>query len=207
VLPMANKTFTLMNPLCGSTKCRSVQGLKDHLKDRHDQHLCEVCLEHKKAFLGEQARYTRAALDVHTAKGDPGRGFFGHPQCKFCKRRLYDADQLYDHLMKQHFACDICEGRGIRHNFYRNYGDLQRHFRAEHFLCEDPRCLEQKFVVFADQVSFQAHVIASHPEQGVSRRVAVNFRIRGQRGAGEGAEEGPTGEPQGDEGDEVRCWG
>jgi hypothetical protein len=47
----------------------------------------------------------------------------------------------------------------------RDYAELQRHFRAAHFLCEDTRCLAQRFVVFEEEVGLRAHVLASHPEQ------------------------------------------
>lgn len=70
-------------------------------------------------------------------QGDPQLGQSGHPRCEFCKTRFYDAAQLHDHLVKDHYSCHICERQGILHKYYRDYTDLERHFRSEHFLCEE----------------------------------------------------------------------
>lgn len=133
----------------------SLRGLKDHLRERHERFLCDVCVENKKVFLGEQIRYTKEALSGHQKEGNPEIGFKGHPLCEFCQKRYYDGNHLYDHLIKQHFSCDLCEKEGIRHKYYKNYNDLENHFRQTHFLCEDMRCLEKKFVVFSNPIDFQ----------------------------------------------------
>ena len=70
-------------------------------------------------------------------QGDPKLGQAGHPRCEFCKTRFYDAAQLHDHLVKDHYSCHICERQGILHKYYRDYTDLERHFRSGHFLCEE----------------------------------------------------------------------
>lgn len=35
--------------------------------------------------------------------------FFGHPACNFCNRNFYDTGHLYQHFVKAHYSCDICE--------------------------------------------------------------------------------------------------
>lgn len=39
-----------------------MQSLKDHLRDRHDSFLCDICLENKKVFLGEQTLYSKVGF-------------------------------------------------------------------------------------------------------------------------------------------------
>lgn len=80
---------------------------------------------------------TAAVLSFVTTQGDPQLGQSGHPRCEFCKTRFYDAAQLHDHLVKDHYSCHICEKKGILHKYYRDYTDLERHFRSDHFLCEE----------------------------------------------------------------------
>jgi len=172
-----------------SAKCKSTRSLRDHLREKHDRFLCEVCLENKKVFLGEQIRYAKPQLDRHLTKGEPDKGFDGHPMCRFCRKRQYDSTALYEHLSRQHYECDICLRRGVKYKYYRDYPMLEEHFRDNHYLCEDPRCLEEKFVVFANQMDLQAHQLQRHPEHGASRRVMVNFRVRGQTNTNEGRTE------------------
>ncbi|GAB5030266.1 avr1b-1 avirulence-like protein [Nannochloropsis oceanica] len=178
-------------PGCGLL-CRSLPSLREHLQRAHERFVCDVCVEHKKAFLGEQTLYTRGELARHRDKGDASRGFFGHPACEFCKQqRFYDTGALYQHLVKNHYSCDLCERHaGIQHRYYRDYPDLERHFRQEHHLCEDPRCLAQRFVVFANPIDYQGHLLAAHPDQAPSssRKLAVAFKVK--KGGSEGGEEG-----------------
>jgi len=107
-------------PGCG-LMCRSLPSLREHLQKAHERFLCDVCVEHKKAFLGEQTLYSRGDLARHREKGDASRGFFGHPACEFCKQqRFYDTGALYEHLLKNHYSCDLCERHaGIQHRYYR----------------------------------------------------------------------------------------
>lgn len=168
---------------CGGfrSRCKNMQSLRDHLRDRHESFMCEICVENKKVFLGEQTLYTKGKLQRHIEKGEPEIGFFGHPMCKFCQKRFYDTMHLYDHLTKNHMQCDLCEKAGVRHKYYRDYRDLEKHFKAAHFLCDDPHCLEQRFVVFYTDIEYQAHLVSTHPELAVSRKVPVQFKVRGSR--------------------------
>jgi hypothetical protein len=68
--------------------------------------------------------------------GDPKHGFFGHPRCEFCRARFYDKSHLFEHLTKEHYTCHLCEAAGQLHKYYRDYNDLERHFRKDHHLCE-----------------------------------------------------------------------
>jgi hypothetical protein len=53
----------------------------------------------------------------------------------------------------------VCSARPGQFEYYRNYDDLEMHFRNDHVLCEHPDCLAKKFVVFASQVEIKVGFI------------------------------------------------
>jgi len=73
--------------------------------------------------------------------------WFGHH--KTLTSCLSPKDDIFQHLMKQHYTCHICEKNGIKYHYFKNYKTLERHFRQQHFLCEERTCLNEKFIVFA----------------------------------------------------------
>ncbi|GLE10816.1 hypothetical protein PINS_up023067 [Pythium insidiosum] len=192
----------LREPMCPrcDKKLSTVAALKTHLQDVHQQQYCGICLEHKKVFLQEQELFTKEQLKAHAAKGNPREGFAGHPRCDFCFSRFYSNTELFDHLHKNHFECDICvRSLGVQNRYYKDYPDLENHFRAEHFLCEEPSCLAKKFVVFKSHIDFQAHMATEHPHIKISRKIDVHFTVRraanndsgggGGSGGGSGADQ------------------
>lgn len=171
----------LRDPVC--KKCgknfSTLAALKTHLLEAHQLQYCAICLEHKKVFLQEQETLSKDALKRHNNKGTPREGFTGHPRCDFCFSRHYSTTELYDHLHKNHFECDIClHSMHIQNRYYKNYADLENHFRADHFLCEEPICLSRKFVVFKSHLDMQAHLTEVHPHIKTSRKIDVHFTIR-----------------------------
>lgn len=171
----------LRDPVCA--KCgknfASLTALKTHLLDVHQLQFCAICLEHKKAFLAEHELFSKEQLKRHNTKGTPKQGFPGHPRCDFCFSRHYSTAELYDHLHKTHFECDIClHALHIQNRYYKNYPDLENHFRADHFLCEEPVCLMKKFVVFRSHLDMQGHLAKEHPHIKTSRKIDVHFTIR-----------------------------
>ena len=46
---------------------------------------------------------------------------------------------------------------GILYKYYKDYSKLEIHFKNEHYLCDDPLCLEKKFVVFPNSIDLAAH--------------------------------------------------
>ncbi|CBJ28569.1 C2H2 zinc finger protein [Ectocarpus siliculosus] len=164
----------------------------------------QICLKNRKVFIMEQVRYTNLELQQHIVSGDPQLGQSGHPRCEFCKTRFYDAAQLHDHLVKDHYSCHICEKQGILHKYYRDYTDLERHFRSEHFLCEEEECLQKKFVVFDSEIDLAAHTLQMHPHKPIKRQIQVNFKVKRSNWDGTGDEEKDAEEKKQDE--EVHEW-
>jgi hypothetical protein len=48
----------------------------------------------------------------------------------------------------------------IKHHYYRH---LEDHFRSEHFICEDPICIAQKYKVYLSCLELTTHQIQAHP--------------------------------------------
>ena len=85
----------------------------------------------------------------------------GHPLCEFCDERFFDDEALFKHLRKDHYFCHFCDADGFQY-FYAEYADLRRHFEKDHFLCKEPECEEQKFVVFRTEIDFKGHCLERH---------------------------------------------
>ncbi|CAL0302369.1 unnamed protein product [Lupinus luteus] len=143
---------------------RSIGQLKGHLFHRHKLHMCSLCLEGRKVFICEQKLYTRAQLNQHINTGDSvvdgsesdRGGFMGHPMCEFCRTPFYGDNELYTHMSTEHYTCHICQRQHPgQYEYYKNYDDLEIHFRQQHFLCEDESCLAKKFVVFQSEAEMK----------------------------------------------------
>jgi len=120
-------------------------------------------------------------------------GFKGHPECRFCRKRFYGETELYQHMHTTHEECFICRrGAPHRHVYYRDYPDLENHFRQAHYPCEHPNCLEQKFIVFATEQELRTHTAREHGQtltkqekkQALTVPVAFNYRRPGEREEG-----------------------
>ncbi|KAK3034659.1 hypothetical protein RJ639_033614 [Escallonia herrerae] len=139
---------------------RNIEQLKGHLFHQHTRLMCSLCLEGRKVFICEQKLYTRAQLNQHISTGDSEvdgtererGGFMGHPICEFCRTPFYGDNELFLHMSTDHYTCHICQRQHPgQYEYYKNYDDLEAHFRGEHFLCEDETCLAKKFIVFQSE--------------------------------------------------------
>lgn len=131
--------------------------------------MCDLCTRHKNVFTHEHDMFSDKALTEHMRHGDdkPGAvdqtGFRGHPLCGFCGARFYDGDKLYEHCRNKHERCFICDRNDSRQpHYFRDYSELEVHFKKDHFLCSDRECLEKKFVVFASEMDLKAHQLSEH---------------------------------------------
>ncbi|KAL6624748.1 hypothetical protein ACP70R_032069 [Stipagrostis hirtigluma subsp. patula] len=153
------------------SKFRSIEQLKGHLFHAHRLYMCNLCLEGRKVFICEQKLYTRTQLTQHMKTGDSEvdgseverSGFSGHPTCEFCKCSFYGENELYTHMSREHYSCHICQRLYPgRYEYFRNYDELESHFRKDHFLCEDEACLGKKFVVFQSEAELKRHNAMEH---------------------------------------------
>ncbi|KAM6551209.1 hypothetical protein CsatB_001017 [Cannabis sativa] len=172
---------------------RSIEQLKGHLFHKHRLSMCNLCLEGRKAFICEQKLYTREQLKQHTSTGDSEvdgteserGGFSGHPPCDFCKTPFYGNNELYSHMSTEHFQCHICKRQHPENDdYYKNYDDLEMHFRHSHFLCEDEACLAKKFIVFQSEAEMKRHNTVEHggrmsrSKRNAALQIPTSFRYR-----------------------------
>ncbi|KAK9858006.1 hypothetical protein WJX84_008852, partial [Apatococcus fuscideae] len=142
---------------------------------RHVQHdlgltFCDICLGGRKVFIAEQVLYTKGDLHKHVRTGDlegplAESGFKGHPDCRFCRKRMSTT---------------------------RDYNELLEHFRHEHYMCEHPVCMERKFVVFLTEAEMKQHAAREHggnmsrQERRQALTIPVNLQFRRDGGQEEG---------------------
>ncbi|XP_061366223.1 E3 ubiquitin-protein ligase HEL2-like isoform X2 [Gastrolobium bilobum] len=172
---------------------RNIGQLKGHLFHRHKLQMCSLCLEGRKVFICEQKLYTRAQLNQHISTGDSEvdgteserGGFMGHPMCEFCRTPFYGDNELYTHMSTEHYTCHICQRQHPgQYEYYKNYDDLEIHFRQEHFLCEDEACLAKKFIVFQSEAEMKRHNATEHggrmsrSKRNAALQIPTSFRYR-----------------------------
>lgn len=147
------------------TVASDMKSLSDHIRQEHEKTICTICSRFKKAFPSELKIYTQKQLQNHQMRGDE-KGFKGHPLCKFCKgKRFYSDDELRVHLRESHEKCHVCDQLDPSNpQYFKNYEVLEEHFKHDHYSCRVQSCLDKKFVVFADELDLQAHMITEHRE-------------------------------------------
>ncbi|GLH02957.1 E3 ubiquitin-protein ligase ZNF598 [Gryllus bimaculatus] len=202
----------------GRPAFRTFQNLKDHMRKEHELHYCDLCVDNLKIFTGERRCYTRQELAQHRRKGDPDdRSHRGHPLCEFCDQRYMDNDELFRHLRRDHLFCHFCDADGF-HRYYSSYDYLRDHFRADHFLCEEGSCMDEKFTsAFRSEIDLKAHRASVHGRTmgkaaaKQARTLELEFtlapRPRPERGGGGGGGGGRPGQPGGRRATTITtCW-
>ncbi|QLG74925.1 hypothetical protein HG535_0H02520 [Zygotorulaspora mrakii] len=166
---IAKATLDLLKYTCSicdserKTDFGSFKKLNGHLKSVHNKAICMICANNNHAFPSELKIYTQNQLRNHQTKGD-SEGFKGHPMCAFCPGlRFYSDDELYVHMRNHHEKCHICEKIDpTSPQYFKDYDQLFEHFKNCHYICTHPTCLENKFVVFRDELELQAHILKEH---------------------------------------------
>lgn len=160
-------------------KCKVIEKdykkLMEHYELKHNRKMCNLCVEHKQCFPYEQQDFTPKDYDKHIKIGGTD-GFKGHPYCEFCDIRFYDDTAIFTHLIRDHFECSICTKENIKLKYYNKYENLENHYRREHFICEDPICLEKKFIVFSSEIELASHNAVHHPH--LSRAINLHFSYK-----------------------------
>lgn len=160
-----DETSTLLDltcPECQASFARFGQ-LNDHVRSHGGRQYCDICATHQRSFLCELRLYTPKELERHVNDGDR-KGFKGHPRCRFCRsKRFYSDDELTVHIRDRHERCYICDqDLYVLKDYYRNYDDLYDHFKALHYVCLIPLCVEKRFVVFREDLDLTAHMLKEH---------------------------------------------
>ena len=164
-------------PLAGcGQRFPSESAMVKHIKDRHGQSICPLCLEHQSLFVSEHRLMSDAQLKAHLKA--PGKD--GHPLCQFCDKRFFDAPALYRHMRAQHETCPLCPAEH-QHRFYATIPDLDDHMRAEHYPCT--QCREARVVAFATHSELSSHMLAQHNVRAPSLTASLVHR-KGNGGGG-----------------------
>ncbi|KAI9281814.1 hypothetical protein BY458DRAFT_552596 [Sporodiniella umbellata] len=184
---MRNDTRKLLQHECPTYECDAaftrVTDLKKHVRETHGKKLCDLCLRFKKVFSREQSLFNITTLQKHHQLGDSlqgssaNEGFTGHPECKFCKTRFYGPDELFKHCREKHEECHLCVKKGVKDQYFKDYEELENHFDEHHYLCKNTNCMEDKFVVFNDEIELKAHEINEHPSASTRQKRNKQGRV------------------------------
>jgi hypothetical protein len=160
-------------------KRKDSKELRGHYFGEHKMHMCLLCIEFKQVFPSEQHVYNQQEYERHLRQGDQD-GCNGHPNCEFCKKRFYDSTALFGHLARDHYSCHVCTNHfGVKFRYMDQYKDLESHYRKEHYFCEEPGCVERRFVCFATDVELLTHRIQYHPHLADKNRcIPIQFKYK-----------------------------
>ncbi|KRY18766.1 Zinc finger protein, partial [Trichinella patagoniensis] len=116
--------------------------LEEHMRHQHQRFPCDICT----LFSEERQFFTRVALARHRRIGDDKKlGERGHPLCKFCDERYFDADTLFRFASYLFYTLSHCP---LFLPFLLHTPDaLKDHFRSSHFLCEIDDCANATYGV------------------------------------------------------------
>ncbi|KRX85087.1 Zinc finger protein [Trichinella sp. T6] len=139
--------------------------LEVHMRHQHERFSCDICTVNLTLFSEERQFFTRVALARHRRIGDDKKlGERGHPLCKFCDERYFDADMLFRHCRTVHHFCHFCSSNKMN-DFFPTLDALKDHFRSSHFFCEIDNCANEPYgVVFENKVDYQCHLNSNHSE-------------------------------------------
>ena len=185
ILKFINNLLGFACGTCFDRSSNSVNQLEKHLLILHKLHMCQVCIATGRFFVSELRRFTPEELEQHQIQGAPADGLDPHPLCNFCRpQRFYDDQELYHHMIKEHFQCDVCRNMGNGNRFFKSYEVLNDHFHEVHYCCQQPECLSKRFVVFESEIDLQGHMARSHPRVKFKRSIMINFTVGRSGGQG-----------------------
>ncbi|ELA41718.1 uncharacterized protein VICG_01222 [Vittaforma corneae ATCC 50505] len=136
--------------------------LMTHFKSKHSSLLCGTCLENNHQFWYEYFSYTPETLSLHRKGQLKESGFDGHVHCPFCSFWIYNKDLAKKHCNEEHQLCTVCDSMGVKFQFYRNFSELETHFRSKHYCCDNPVCVKNHCYVYAYKSEICAHSLAHH---------------------------------------------
>jgi len=178
----------------------TLEELSTHLLEEHGRMFCNTCLYNRKCFLHEQLLYDPVDMDRHYSEGD-NLSVLGHSHppipvhagCDFCHTYFYSADELLEHMNREHQLCAICERQHHSNKYYRDVASLSLHYEEQHYVCYHENCLHDshRLVVFATEDELWLHETTAHSMhvQTSTRAKKQGTRICLQMGAASYREE------------------
>ncbi|XP_063703153.1 E3 ubiquitin-protein ligase ZNF598 [Culicoides brevitarsis] len=150
--------------LCTDRVFTTFEALRMHIRKQHDLFFCDLCVTHIKLFPWERQLYTKTEIATHRRIGDKNvSSHKGHPLCEYCDTRFFDKDALYKHLRTEHYFCHICQDTEGSNDFYEDIVSLRKHFKANHFVCEEGNCVNEDFTsVFRSEIDLKGHKAIHH---------------------------------------------
>lgn len=186
------ETVLLLRFNCPDTNCEvACAGWKDykaHVKREHNRLVCQLCITNKKIFAHEHTLHTEQSLAAHERAE--------HRLCEYDRLWFYSDDELFSHMRDKHEQCHICKARGTeeeRWKYYRDYDMLEKHFKKHHYLCQNPQCLKDKFIVFDTELDFKAHQVEVHGNELSTKERREAMRIEANFSYDDGAESSRSG--------------
>mmetsp|Transcript_5526 Transcript_5526/g.8415 ORF Transcript_5526/g.8415 Transcript_5526/m.8415 type:complete len:964 (+) Transcript_5526:75-2966(+) len=161
--------ISLSCPKCGE-RHGTEKALFKHVSTVHHLQFCELCFVHRPLFPKEQRLMTAAEIKAHVSAppgalvDSSGDKTGGHPLCRFCGSRHYDAQALYVHMRDQHLTCHLCPAR-LQQRFYRGLPELTKHLNISHYVCSicmNPRRPVGDVVAFSRRAEYTEHMRCSH---------------------------------------------
>lgn len=183
--------FNCPDPNC-EVACTGWKDFKAHVRREHNRLVCQLCITNKKIFAHEHTLHTEQSLAAHE-KAE-------HRLCEYDRLLFYSDDELFAHMRDRHEQCHICKARGgeeERWKYYRDYDMLERHFRKDHWLCENKQCLDEKFQVFESEMDFKAHQLERHGNELSTREKREALRIEANFSYDDGADSSRSGANRG----------
>ena len=179
--------FNCPDPNC-EVACTGWKDYKAHVRREHNRLVCQLCITNKKIFAHEHTLHTEQSLAAHEKEE--------HRLCEYDRLLFYSDEELFSHMRDRHEQCHICKARGgeeERWKYYRDYDMLEKHFRRDHWLCENKDCLADRFVVFGDEVDFKAHKVEKHANELSTRERREAVRIEANFSYDDGGESSRAG--------------
>lgn len=145
--------------------CKDTFILRAHYRELHANLLCYECTDNKKQFWFEYVLYDINTLRNHKQGKLNEDGFKGHVWCKFCKKYFYDEATAKHHCNQIHYLCSVCDILGHRNRYYKDFNDLEIHFKNFHYCCKQEFCVKIKAYAFPYKTELFEHLFKFHKIQ------------------------------------------
>ena len=153
-----------------SERFRDTQALRSHLKTRHKQALCPLCLDHRPIFVSEQECFNEKDLRKHSEGSlilPGGTVATGHPRCTFCRGAFFDTAHLQAHMLQSHHMCFFCSHA---QSYFSDYASLENHVATHHFMCsvcrkQPSNAMRGAMPGFSTEADYRRHMLEEHGMQ------------------------------------------